>query len=75
MKEYCLKQVCSGCAHTLVVWHILSLSPAELASRGKQPKMELAYTTSGLYDLPDLLPASWADLVERYMLTHSFCIL
>ena len=36
--------------------------------------MELAYTTSDLYDLPDLSPASWADLVERYIHKHTHCV-
>ena len=45
------------------------LSPyrLELAKKGVKPKLELAYTTSDLYDLPDLTPPSWADLVERYI--------
>jgi sphingomyelin phosphodiesterase len=38
----------------------------ELAAKGVKPKMELAYTTSDLYQLPDLSPDSWASLVERF---------
>jgi sphingomyelin phosphodiesterase len=38
----------------------------EQAGRGVQPKMELAYSTSDLYHLPDLSPSSWASLVERF---------
>ena len=41
-------------------------APPELASKGVKPKFELAYTTSDLYNLDDLSPASWAGLVERY---------
>jgi sphingomyelin phosphodiesterase len=45
----------------------LNLSLAnELASKGVKPKVELAYTTSDLYSLPDLTPPSWANLVERF---------
>ena len=40
--------------------------PLEMAAKGEKPKLELAYTTSDLYDLRDLSPASWAGLVERY---------
>ena len=41
-------------------------APPELASKGVKPKFELAYTTTDLYNLDDLSPASWAGLVERY---------
>ena len=56
---------CTLYVHVVLYLHLLFLF-LEMAGKGMKPKMELAYTTSDLYHLPDLSPSSWANLVERY---------